>query len=158
MGCFDIVVCIMALMDIEDYEGAIKAVHGVLKDSGRFVISVPHPCFEKRFIDGEVIGGWEYREGSTDTLTENALFWKVDRYFKTGRHTVNWNMERLRTYFKTLSFHRTLTDYSNALHEGGFIMSRMVEPMPTSVGLRESPRLEKLLRVPASIVIEALKK
>jgi len=155
---FDLVVCIMALMDIEDYQRAIKAVHRVLKKPGRFVISVPHPCFEKRSIDGQAIGGWEFKKGSTDRSTENALFWKVDRYFQTGRHTVNWDMDRLRTYFKTLSFHRTLTDYSDALRKGGFVISRMNEPRPTRAGLKKLPRHKKLLRIPASMVFEVVKR
>jgi 2-polyprenyl-3-methyl-5-hydroxy-6-metoxy-1,4-benzoquinol methylase len=157
-GSFDLVVCIMGLMDIEDHQRAIRAVLAVLKQSGRFIISIPHPCFERRFIDGEIVGGWEFKKGSADRSTENALFWKVDRYFQTGRYTVNWDMDRLRTYFKTLSFHRTLTDYSDALTQNGFVISRLMEPEPTPNGMKKIPGLKKLLRVPASIVIEAVRK
>jgi hypothetical protein len=104
-----------------------------------------------------MVGGWELKKGSSDRSTENALFWKVDRYFSTGRHAIDWDMERLTTYFKTLSFHRTLTDYSDALNRGRFVISRILEPRPTPAGLRKLPTLKKLLRVPASIIVEARK-
>ena len=131
---FDVVVCIMALMDIEDHGGAVRAAHRVLKKRGRFIVSVPHPCFERRFFGSKRIGGWVFKKGSSNRSTENALFWRADRYFEIGRHAIHWNMDRLRTYFKTLSFHRTLSDYSEALYDAGFAISRMVEPRPTAAG------------------------
>ena len=44
-GSFDLVVCNMALMDIEDATGAIQEVARVLRPQGRFVASLSHPCF-----------------------------------------------------------------------------------------------------------------
>ncbi len=43
---FDVVTCVMALMDIEDYEDAIREVARVMKKKGRFIFSITHPCFE----------------------------------------------------------------------------------------------------------------
>jgi 2-polyprenyl-3-methyl-5-hydroxy-6-metoxy-1,4-benzoquinol methylase len=42
---FDAAVCNMALMDISCITPMLGAVHRALKPSGRFVFSVPHPCF-----------------------------------------------------------------------------------------------------------------
>jgi SAM-dependent methyltransferase len=44
-GQFDAAVCNMALMDISCITPMLRAVHRALKPSGRFVFSVPHPCF-----------------------------------------------------------------------------------------------------------------
>ena len=46
-GIFDLVICNMALMDIENAKGAILEVSRVLKPGGRFVASINHPCFDK---------------------------------------------------------------------------------------------------------------
>jgi ubiquinone/menaquinone biosynthesis C-methylase UbiE len=46
-GIVDLVICNMALMDIEDAAGAIQEVSRVLKPRGRFVASISHPCFDK---------------------------------------------------------------------------------------------------------------
>ena len=45
-NAFDIVICFMALQDIEDYQDAIKEAYRVLRKCGRFASSIPHPCFE----------------------------------------------------------------------------------------------------------------
>jgi len=73
---FDLVTCFMALQDIEDYEKAIAEVTRVLKNQGRFVFSIPHPCFEKMTVQGKRIGASK-------------------RYFTAIKYPINWNMERL---------------------------------------------------------------
>jgi 2-polyprenyl-3-methyl-5-hydroxy-6-metoxy-1,4-benzoquinol methylase len=42
---FDAAVCNMALMDIACITPLLRAVRRTLKSSGRFVFSIPHPCF-----------------------------------------------------------------------------------------------------------------
>src|SRR5437667_5109865 len=46
-GIVDLVICNMALMDIENAAGAIQEVSRVLKSRGRFIASISHPCFDK---------------------------------------------------------------------------------------------------------------
>jgi len=167
---YDVVVCFMALQDIEDYEGAVNEASRVLKKKGRFVFAIPHPCFEVRILDGKRIGGWIYGKGSKeasianipywtkDKLIGNALYFTVDRYFDVCSDVVQWKMERLTKHFKTTSFHRTLTDYTDALHGSGFLISRLNEPKPTKRGLAEHPDyFGGNVRIPQSVVVEAVK-
>ena len=42
---FDLVAASMSLMDVEDYRGAIREVHRVLRGGGELVMSITHPCF-----------------------------------------------------------------------------------------------------------------
>lgn len=144
---FDVVACFMALQDIKDYKNTVKEVKRVLKPGGRFVFVIPHPCFEKRVLHGTVIGGWEYQG-------EKALYYKVDQYFDTHGYTITWNMARLTTHFETTAFHRTLTDYVDALYAAGLFISRLKEPQPTQKG-RTFP-METALRVPQSLIVEAI--
>ena len=131
---FNLVTCFMALHDIEHYEDAISEVARVLKKNSKFIFSILHPCFE-----------W-------------GIDIEVKRYFQTIDYEVPWNMKRLIKPFKTTSFHRTLTNYFQTLHENGFLVSRLVEPRPTSRIVSKCPRLKKILRIPLFIIIEALKK
>jgi len=135
---FDLVTCFMALQDIEDYEKAIAEVARVLKNRGRFIFSVPHPCFETMTVKEERISASE-------------------RYFGTVKYPVQWDMERLSKPFRTTSFHRTLTDYFNALYKNRLFTSRLVEPQPTRIGLEKYPQLREVLKRPQSIVIEAVR-
>jgi hypothetical protein len=67
-------------------------------------------------------------------------------------------MKRLAKPFKTTSFHRTLTDYFQALCQKGFLVARLIEPKPTSRGVTKYPSLRKHMKIPHSMVIEAIKK
>ena len=137
-GFFDLVTCFMALQDIEDYEGAVAEVARVLKQGGRFVFSIPHPCFEKMMVNG---------------IRVNA----AEKYFEKIEYPIEWNMERLTKHFKTVSFHRTLTDYSFALARSGLFISRLVEPRPTREAVRKHPALRDELIRPQSIIFESIK-
>lgn len=155
---FDIVACFMALQDIEKYQDAIKEMYRILKRHGRFVFVIPHPCFERRIIGRKTIGGWEYKKGTKNKSIKDALYYKVDRYFDTHRYIIPWNMKRLTKHFTTMTFHRTLTDYADALHSAGLVISRLKEPKPTRKGLAKySVFFTDSSRIPQAIIIEAVK-
>ena len=136
-GSFDLVTCFMALQDIEHLDKTVAEVFRVLKPNGRFIFSIPHPCFELILKNSQPIRAY------TD-------------YFENVRFEINWNMERLSKHFKSISFHRTLTDYSQALHKAGFQVSRLIEPKPTHKALKEFPEhFTEHLKRPQSIIIEA---
>lgn len=134
---FDLVTCFMALMDIENYGRTISEISRVMKDYGRFIFSIVHPCFEYGAKSGEI---------------ERTM-----RYFGVRSERVAWDMERLDRSFETTSFHRTLTDYSNALRKNGLLVRRLLEPKPTRKGpVKFSPLKQVFLR-PHSIIFETVK-
>ncbi len=138
---FDLATCFMSLQDVQDFEKAISEVAKVLKYGGRFVFSIPHPCTEMIRLqkpEGEKISA-------------------IERYFRTTQYTIEWNMERLTRPFKTTSFHRTLTEYFDALHKSMLVVTRLVEPRPTRKALQKYPGLQDVLEIPQSVVIESVK-
>jgi ubiquinone/menaquinone biosynthesis C-methylase UbiE len=149
----------MALMDIEDYEEAICEVARVMKKSGRFIFSITHPCFEWGIVTtrGQHIGDWKYEEGRENSPERKALYLEVKRYFGIFRCDDLWDMKRLLKPFKTTGFHRTLSDYFQALYESGLLVQRLVEPKPTARGMSKYPQLRKHKKIPHSIIIEAVK-
>jgi ubiquinone/menaquinone biosynthesis C-methylase UbiE len=153
---FDVAFCYMALMDIRNYEGAISEASRVLKLGGRFVVLMEHPCFTLfRVIDGKAVTGWKtrlYKDGSTRYL----YYWVAD-YLRRHSYTVEWKHNRLQSAFVTNAFHRTLSDYVNALNKHGLIVTRLDEPEPLEKGVRVHPPMKKHYRVPQSMVIEATK-
>jgi 2-polyprenyl-3-methyl-5-hydroxy-6-metoxy-1,4-benzoquinol methylase len=156
---FDVVTCFMALMDIEDYRSAIREAGRVLKRNGRFVFSIIHPCFEWGDVtsSGQIIGEWKYEEGTHDS-SRKALHYERTRYFGRLKLKSHWDMKRLVEPFTTTNFHRTLTDYAQALFESGLLIRRILEPRPTAKGVLEHPQLRKHRKIPQSIIIEAVKK
>jgi ubiquinone/menaquinone biosynthesis C-methylase UbiE len=135
---FDLVTCFMSLQDIDNHEKAISEVARILRNQGRFVFSIPHPCFETIIVNGK-------RTSATK------------RYFGGAKYTVQWKMERLAKPFRTTSFHRTLTDYVDVLFRNRLCVSRLVEPRPTQKGLRKHPKLREVLTIPQSIIFESTK-
>jgi len=146
----DIVVCFMSLQDIRDYQKAIKEVYRVLRKSGRFLFSIPHPCFETTEKQN-------YKRKLKDKLKEEMIHFKVKNYFNAHSYTVPWKMKRLTQHFETTSFHRTLTHYADALHDAEFLISRVKEPKPTKRGIKKHPIMRQHLIIPQSIAIEAIK-
>jgi len=130
---FDVVTCFMALMDIKNYRETVSEVSRVLKNMGRFVFSIPHPCFELNRID----------------TTKN--------YFAATEECVDWKMERLLKPFKTTSFHRTLTDYFKTLHKNMLLVRRLVEPKPSEQVAEKYPLLKQFLLRPHTVIIESVK-
>ena len=135
---FDIVTSFMALQDIRDLNATIFEVSRILKINGRFVFSIPHPCFEKIRIRGKRV---------------NA----ADVYFEKIEYCINWNMERLSKHFKTFSFHRTLTDYFTPLTSCNFVITKFKEPRLNLQRLKSYPYLKEALVKPQSVIIESRK-
>jgi len=153
---FDVVFCYMALMDIRDYEGAISEASRVLKTRGRFVVLIEHPCFTaSRVLDGKVVSGWEKR--IREDGSKKYIYYWIDDYFRRHNYTIEWKHDRLPSSFVTTNFHRTLSDYVNALTKHGLAVTRLDEPQPMEEGVRVHPPMKKHYRVPQSIAIEATK-
>ena len=121
---FDGAVCEMAVMDIDDIGGTVKAVAATLRPRGWFLISMVHPCFP----------------GNEAGLSS----WPPEQsYFFEGRWTSpDHNPDGVR--LRVGSSHRTLSTYLNALVDAGFVLERVVEPpapvpMILLLGCRRAP-------------------
>lgn len=106
---FDAVVCNFGLSDIDDLGSTLANVGGVLRESGRFVFCILHPCFPG--VD-RVSGSWPpagsyYDEG----------WWLADGELSTLRNRVGAN-------------HRTVSTYLNALGDAGLVLDHIAEPAP----------------------------
>jgi len=135
---FQLVTCFMAMQDLRNYHQVVTEVARVLKDKGRFIFSIPHPCFEKIPVEGKRVQA-------------------AKNYFETIEHHINWNMERLEKPFKTTSFHRTLKDYFQSLYLNRLSVKRLVEPKVCRESLEKYPYLLDGLVRPQSVIIESVR-
>jgi ubiquinone/menaquinone biosynthesis C-methylase UbiE/ADP-ribose pyrophosphatase YjhB (NUDIX family) len=135
---FDVVVCNMALMDMQDYRAAISEVARLLRPGGAFVFSVLHPCF---FTPGS---GW---------LTDdrgNVVGWRVADYYSQ----LAWKMKVKHVMeSQTYMFHRPLEDYVRALRENGFAIADLREPEPSAELLERWPRWQRELQRGGFLVV-----
>jgi ubiquinone/menaquinone biosynthesis C-methylase UbiE len=152
---FDIVYCHFVLEDMPDYEGAIAEISRVLKTGGRFVVVMEHPCFSTWSLGKKMIGGWEtcVREDGS----KEYLYYRIEDYFRRHSYAYEWKHDRLPFSFMTTGFHRTLSDYVNALTKHRLVITRLDEPKPLRKGVSVHPPMKKHYRIPQSLIIEATK-
>ena len=111
---FDLVVCCLALMDLPDIDACFRAVWRILKPDGLFVFAIAHPCYQTPE------SRWTGKSGGVVKREVRAYF-NEGEWLSANRGSVRG---------KTLSYHRTLSSYLNALAEAGFYLQRLDEPRP----------------------------
>ena len=155
---FDLAFCFMALMDIENYEGAISEASRILKMNGRFVAVIEHPCFVRhRVLNGKTVCDWKKRIGEGQTDKWSGEYYWISDYFTRHSYASEWKHSRLQSSFVTTGFHRTLSDYVNTMTKRGLVITKLDEPKPLEQGVKLHAPMEKHYRIPHSILIEAVK-
>jgi SAM-dependent methyltransferase len=143
----DVVVCNMALMDIEDAAGTIGQVSRVLHPGGRFVASLSHPCFDIVNASAWVIERMDFT---------TTVWRKVSRYREPFSGQVPWRAGGDHIAH-TPAYHRPLSWYVRTLRAAGFVITAFEEPAPTEEFLAESPSGPWIAEIPLHCVIEARK-
>jgi ubiquinone/menaquinone biosynthesis C-methylase UbiE len=144
---FDLVASNMAIMDIEDGEGAIGEAGRVLRPGGRFVFSICHPCFDLNERSKWIVERPAY---------ESRVWRQVSDYRKEGMQWGAWRLGEGR-FGRTRSYHRTLSTYSRYLSSAGLWIRRLGEPTPLPKVVRESSQGEFLREIPLHLVVEAVR-
>jgi SAM-dependent methyltransferase len=146
-GAFDLVVCNMALMDIENAAGAIREVARVLQQEGRFVVGLSHPCFDKINTSGWAI---------EHVYPVTTIWRKMSRYREVSADDLPWEVEAGQVV-RTRSYHRPLSWYFRALRASGLVVAALEEPEPTEEFLAASSQGAWIAEIPLHCVIEAWK-
>lgn len=147
-GGTDLVICNMALMDIEDAAGTIRQVARVLRPRGRFVASMSHPCFD-------IVGASAWVVERMDFTT--TVWRKVSRYRDYIAGQVPWRGAESEDVAYTPAYHRPLSWYVRTLRGAGFALTAFEEPEPTEEFLAASPSGPWIAAIPLHCVIEARK-
>lgn len=128
---FDLVVASLVLHYVKDMGAVLKELHKKMKRGSELVLSVHHP-----FMD--------------------FTLFKCDNYFKTELLQDQWTKGG-----KTVEvefYRRPLSDLMNALCESGFVIEKVLEPLPDE-GLKEinSRAYERLKTQPCFLFVRAKK-
>lgn len=136
---YDMVLCAMMLMDVEDLDGVLKEIHRVLKPNGTVFISILHPCFKGKET------AWK--------PTENGVQVTVSDY----HNPKEWLGEIKGMSDPILYRHRTMSEYVKAFVRNKFKIIDMNEPIPTKEQSQMSSRVAWLEKVPMYLFIELQK-
>lgn len=112
-GPFDRIVANMVLMDLPELGALLAAVRQALAPAGRFIFTLPHPCF--------------FQQKSERDPATGQMFCRVTGYLQPAV----WQIE---SFGGHRHYHRSLTDYFEALRASRLAVTRLYEPpqMPYS--------------------------
>ena len=141
---FGVVICNMALMDIEDLNRTYSTVSRVLRPKGRFIFSVLHPCFETPFSVGDGEPMQVDDEG-------DFHFLRILNYSEEGR----WYSGGTGMRGTFGSIHRKVSTYLNGLIENGFCICRIEEPILPGMDY-DSARKQLASKIAKTMVVDAV--
>lgn len=112
---FDIVLASLMIHYLDDWPQLMKEVSRILKPGGLFIFSTHQP--------------------------QSTFFhFKLDNYFRQQIITDFWPDINMSVQY----YHRPLHDLTEALSQAGFLIEKMIEPLPKD-GLKENPKLYELI-------------
>lgn len=126
---FDTAVIVLALQNIENMVGVFSETARVLKDNGRLVLVLMHPAFR---IPGS--SHWGYDE------TTKTQYRRMDGYLSPQKKELLVHPGK-KDSPTTISYHRSLQDFSKALFKTGFAITRF-EEWNSHKESQEGPRKE----------------
>ncbi len=115
-GSLDIVVCILALQNIDNLQKTIIEASRVLTADGRLIFVLNHPSFRnprKTF--------WAFNE------EDDTQYRRVDEYMSESHIKIDMTPGSVTDKKFTVSFHRPLQVYVKALSKAGFTITHLEE-------------------------------
>lgn len=129
-GCFDLVVCALAIHHVRDRTATLQEFLRVLAPGGRTVLSTHHPTSD-----------WLRKGGSYFELRQEEDVWSLEGCSFTARF---WR--------------EPLSALCAAVAAAGFLIERLVEPLPAASMRERWPEdWEKLQREPGFLVLRLVK-
>lgn len=138
---FDIVISSLAFHYVEDFSGVVKNIYKMLCKDGLFIFSQENPLCTCH----SGANRWTRDENG------NKLYLNLANYGVEGERESEWFVNNVKKY------HRTFSTIVNTLIEAGFMIEKMIEPLPTDQLLEEYPEYKDLFHKPDFLLIKAKK-
>ncbi len=143
----NIIVCVLAIQNIEKLSETIKECARVIKPKGKLYFVMNHPAF--RIPQSS---SWDYDE-------ENDIqYRRVDQYLSEAKIKIDMNPGQKTNKKFTVSFHRPLQVYVKALVKNNFLISRIEEwesHRKSEKGPRQKAEDKARKEIPLFMCIEA---
>ena len=138
---FDLVVSSMAFHYVRDFADLARRICGWLSPGGILVFSTEHPVYLSRATS----------EGWVHDADGKKLHWALDRYGDEGLREESWIADGVQKY------HRMVSTILNDLTDAGFVVERVLEPLPDAAGLERHPEWIDEGKRPFCLLVRARK-
>jgi len=132
---FDRIIANMVVMDLPDIGPLFTAIGQLLKADGRFIFTLPHPCFFNHKSAQDAQTGQRYRRVTGYLQPE---VWRIANF---GGHN---------------HYHRSLTYYVDQLRTNQLAVTRLYEPPHIPVGEIAEEDRPFYTNIPVFLLIEAM--
>jgi 2-polyprenyl-3-methyl-5-hydroxy-6-metoxy-1,4-benzoquinol methylase len=138
---YDIVFSSLEVHYISDFRQLLFNINNLLEEDGYFIFSQEHP------LSTAPISGIHW----TRDERMNILHYDLTDYRRDGERIISWIVNGITKY------HRCFSEIVNSILEEGFVLERMLEPIPPKDLIEKLPYYEKSLHKPNYLLIKARK-
>jgi SAM-dependent methyltransferase len=138
---FDIVISSLAIHYIEDFDKLMKNINRLLNDSGLFIYSQEHPLTTALKKEDY----WSIDDKG------DVLHYNLTDYSLLGERKTAWIVDEV------IKYHRTFSSIINSIINSGFIIEKMLEPLPDEGIMNQYPVYRKYYHKPDFLLIRARK-
>lgn len=113
---FDLMICVLAIQNIENVKSVFESAREYLKDDGRFIVVLNHPNYRiPKYSSWGVDNQIQYR--------------RIDEYMSESKLKLDMSPSEKNIHKKqyTVSFHRPLQWYFKIFNSTGFVVSKLEE-------------------------------
>ena len=133
---FNLVICSMAFQDMWSIEPLIATLKHILHFQGKFIFSIPHPCFNSGFVK------FNLQPNHCPSIT-------VSKYIKSEKSTINAKPNQPVPHF---IYHRPLSLIFKLLMNGSMFMSEFEEPVAVDNALPNDFLWSLLKEIPPVVI------
>lgn len=138
---FDIILSSLAVHYIENFDKLLKDIFELLNDGGLFIFSQEHPLTT-------ALKKESYWSRDNDG---NILHYNLTDYSLLGERKTNWIIDNV------IKYHRSFSAIFNSLIAEGFLIEKVLEPLPDEKTMEQYPSYQKYYHKPDFLLIKARK-
>ena len=138
---YDVAFSSLAVHYVVNFSRLCAQVSGLLRDGGYLIFSQEHPLTTAP-LKGV---SWTKNEAG------QRIHYNLSDYARSGRREMTWIVDGV------IKYHRTFSEIFNALTSNGFVVEKVLEPIPDEEAIKRLPNFESELHKPNFLLIRARK-
>lgn len=138
---YDVVFSSLAVHYIEDFDKLVTDIYDLLNQGGYFIFSQEHPLTTALLTQNY----WTLNEEN------ERIHYNLTTYALEGERKVTWIVDGV------IKYHRTMSSIINSLSNAGFIIDKILEPIPGKEIMEQCPSYKKYIHKPDFLLIKVKK-